>query len=632
VREPRLNAFIFHSYTSAVPEELHLMPHVSSPTASAATAAADRAGGGAPAAEKGDSSSGDYGNKTKKIFDGKQYRKLCSVDVCTNIAQKGGVCIRHGAKITRQLCSIEECSNIAVRGGVCKKHGAKKLCSTEGCPNQAKNGGVCIKHGAKVKICSEEGCKSQVRQGGVCYKHGAGKGDDGNKLKKKEDWRKYRKKCSADGCTTFARTGFEVCMKHGAKVDYKRCGNEDCNNIAVKGGVCVKHGAKVLKQSAVLTSGGPSDTSSPTGKTSGDEDLERKKADMTNHLAAAVKEARGKAPNGVLPQGMYRELHQKALEEFGLQNTNVKVKYDTIRQRISRGNITPATKKRKRESSGKDDGDNNVKKRDWRKYRKICSADGCTTLAICGFEVCIKHGATYTKKRCIIEGCTKQAQKGGICIRHGATWTKKQCSSEGCTKQAQNGCGVCVQHGAKRKECSSEGCPNKAVKGGVCMKHGAKVKRCSIEECSNFAKKRGLCYKHGAKVPALPPLCGIIHDETTLPDNTADTSSSTASTAAAGAGKAAKAASAPAVKKRKVDSSSINDGNKSKKRDWKKYKQICSADGCTTFARSGGVCVKHGAKKGQRKLCSIEGCKTQARNGGLCQKHINAAVQAELGW
>jgi hypothetical protein len=416
-------------------------------------------------------------------------------------------------------------------------------------------------------------------------------------------------------------------MKHGAKVDYKRCSNEECNNIAVRGGVCIKHGAKVLKQSAVLTAGGPPDTSSPMespkGKTSDrDEELERKKADMTNHLAAAVKGTRGKAPNGVLPQGMYRELHQKALEEFGLQNTNVKVKYDTIRQRISRGNITPATKKRKRESSGKDDGDN--KKRDWRKYIKICSADGCTKQAQQG-GICIKNGATYTKKLCSIEGCKSQAQKGGICIRHGATWTKKQCSSEGCTKQAQNGYGVCVQHGAKRKECSSEGCPNKAVKGGVCMKHGAKVKRCSIEECTKFAKKGGLCMKHGAKVPALPPLCGIIHDETTLTDNTADTSSSTASTAAASADKAA---SAPAVKKRKVESSSIDDGNKSKKRDRRKYKQICSADGCTTFARSGGVCVKHGAKK----LCSIEGCKTQARYGGLCQKHSNAVVQAELGW
>ncbi len=159
------------------------------------------------------------------------------------------------------------------------------------------------------------------------------------------------------------------------------------------------------------------------------------------------------------------------------------------------------------------------------------------------------------------------------------------------------------------------------------MKHGADVKRCSIEECTNFAKKGGVCRRHGTKVPALPPLCGIIHDETTLADTTADASSSTASATAVGA---AKAASAPAAKKR--DSSSIDDGNKAKKRDWKKYRKLCSVDECTSYARSGGVCVKHGAKATQRKLCTIEGCMTQARNGGLCQKHINAAVQAELGW
>ena len=160
------------------------------------------------------------------------------------------------------------------------------------------------------------------------------------------------------------------------------------------------------------------------------------------------------------------------------------------------------------------------------------------------------------------------------------------------------------------------------------MKHGAKVKRCSIEECTHFAKKGGLCWRHGAKVPAIPPLCGIIDDETTLADNTADTSSSTAFATAA----AAKAGSAPAAKKGKRDSSSIDDGNKAKKRDWTKYRKLCSVDECTTYARSGGVCVKHGAKATQRKLCTVEGCMTQARNGGLCQKHSNAVVQAELGW
>ena len=75
----------------------------------------------------------------------------------------------------------------------------------------------------------------------------------------------------------------------------------------------------------------------PKGKASDRDALKRKKAEMTNHLAAAVKEAQKKAPNGVLPKGTYPQLHQKALEESGLKNTDVQVKYDTIRRRISRG-------------------------------------------------------------------------------------------------------------------------------------------------------------------------------------------------------------------------------------------------------------------------------------------------------
>jgi len=34
--------------------------------------------------------------------------------------------------------------------------------------------------------------------------------------------------------------------------------------------------------------------------------------------------------------------------------------------------------------------------------------------------VCIRHGATWTKKKCSIEGCMNQAVKGGMCWRHGA--------------------------------------------------------------------------------------------------------------------------------------------------------------------------------------------------------------------
>ena len=56
------------------------------------------------------------------------------------------------------------------------RHGAKvKLCSYEGCTNYPQKGGVCVKHGAKVypKRCSRDGCANRVVKGGVCVRHGA---------------------------------------------------------------------------------------------------------------------------------------------------------------------------------------------------------------------------------------------------------------------------------------------------------------------------------------------------------------------------------------------------------------------------------------------------------------------------
>ena len=47
---------------------------------------------------------------------------------------------------------------------------------------------------------------------------------------------------------------------------------------------------------------------------------------------------------------------------------------------------------------------------------------------------------------------------------------------EGCTRQAMKG-GVCVTHGARRRLCTTEGCRNQSVVGGVCVRHGAKLAR-----------------------------------------------------------------------------------------------------------------------------------------------------------
>ncbi len=38
----------------------------------------------------------------------------------------------------------------------------RKICTTEGCTSRAERGGVCIRHGAKVKRCNREGCTNQV--------------------------------------------------------------------------------------------------------------------------------------------------------------------------------------------------------------------------------------------------------------------------------------------------------------------------------------------------------------------------------------------------------------------------------------------------------------------------------------
>jgi hypothetical protein len=42
-----------------------------------------------------------------------------------------------------------------------------------GCKNKAQKGGVCVTHGAEVKLCTFKGCNNQAKKGGVCITHGA---------------------------------------------------------------------------------------------------------------------------------------------------------------------------------------------------------------------------------------------------------------------------------------------------------------------------------------------------------------------------------------------------------------------------------------------------------------------------
>jgi len=113
----------------------------------------------------------DEGNEAaRKVAKRRQTkRSYCSADGCTNKVQQGGVCRRHGAKLTGRNCSHEGCSNHVVNGGVCIKHGAtctKKKCSIVGCKKYAQNGGVCVRHGEMDKEeVQQRRLHKQSRQG-----------------------------------------------------------------------------------------------------------------------------------------------------------------------------------------------------------------------------------------------------------------------------------------------------------------------------------------------------------------------------------------------------------------------------------------------------------------------------------
>jgi hypothetical protein len=86
----------------------------------------------------------------------------------------GGFCQKHG----KGLCSVKFCTNIEDKGGLCIIHGTEmipqKRCSQEGCQEYEYilDGGVCKKHKVVCEQCSfDEGCTNKVEQGGVCKMH-----------------------------------------------------------------------------------------------------------------------------------------------------------------------------------------------------------------------------------------------------------------------------------------------------------------------------------------------------------------------------------------------------------------------------------------------------------------------------
>eukprot|EP00984_Skeletonema_dohrnii_P007675 scaffold2801_cov106-Skeletonema_dohrnii-CCMP3373.AAC.2 len=128
----------------------------------------------------------------------------------------------------------------------------------------------------------------------------------------------------------------------------------------------------------------------------------------------------------------------------------------------------------------------------YKKYKKICSAEGCSKGVQAG-GVCYKH--MYQFKVCRAEECNEPARTRGLCIRHDAL--RLVCSYRGCANQVCRG-GLCMRHGncTQKTECRVEGCTKQVVKGGVCYRHGPKRPTCNFRGCANQQKRHGFCVKH----------------------------------------------------------------------------------------------------------------------------------------
>ena len=254
------------------------------------------------------------------------------------------------------------------------------------------------------------------------------------------------------------------------------------------------------------------------------------------------------------------------------------------------------------------------------KPKRECTAEGCTNWAKSG-GVCCTHGATVEKRECSAEGCTKWAVSGGVCCTHGATVEKRECSAESCTKWAVSG-GVCDRHSTtEKKVCSAEGCTKWAVSGGVCCTHGATVEKreCSAESCTNVVScAGGVCDRHsttekkecsaeGCTKPANHDggVCGrhFLGEERTPQ-------------------KGNEKRQELLQQRRECEQCASSAGGvcSAHEAKTKTKKRFCSAEGCTKWAVSGGVCCTHGATVERRK-CSAANCTNWAVSKGVCAKH-----------
>ena len=134
---------------------------------------------------KQDQGAAPSGNVAAAVKDTVEYRtsprgqkqKLCNTAKCSSLAQKYGMCKRHGGadKCITLGCTSNARARKGERGGVarklCFKHGGKRICLEKGCETTVQaRGRLCTKHGANG-ICSAEVCNSNVHVRGLCRKH-----------------------------------------------------------------------------------------------------------------------------------------------------------------------------------------------------------------------------------------------------------------------------------------------------------------------------------------------------------------------------------------------------------------------------------------------------------------------------
>ena len=121
---------------------------------------------------------------------GKDSRKLCSIEGCTNQSVQGRIVyeawskgkIMHYWRIHKSRQErrhlLEAWSKESTYNGRSVHETWSKgepLCCIVGCTNQSRKGGVCIRHGAKKKRCSfeESSITNQAQTGAVCLRYGA---------------------------------------------------------------------------------------------------------------------------------------------------------------------------------------------------------------------------------------------------------------------------------------------------------------------------------------------------------------------------------------------------------------------------------------------------------------------------